>query len=124
MEAVEAIVEGFLEGMLQEADDFPSPAPELAGDAAVAGHVVFALFVPELPVGFRAGVALGAAVPKASVDEDGNLLLGKGKVGLSGQRKTPSPAGDLVSFQQDLQCLLVPLVVAAPDKGHHYGSLP
>jgi len=31
----------------------------------------------------RVGVALGAAVPKTSVDEDGELLSGKGKVGLS-----------------------------------------
>ncbi len=40
--------------------------------------------VPELQVGFRAGVALGAPVPEASVDEDGDLLLGECKVGLSG----------------------------------------
>jgi hypothetical protein len=37
----------------------PLPA-ELAVHAAIAGHVVFALFIPELPVGFRPGVALGA----------------------------------------------------------------
>ena len=86
---------GFPEGVLPDADDFPSPAAELAGDAFIAGHVVFALFVPELPVGFWARVALGAAVPKTSVDEDGDLLLGKGKVGLSGQRKMPSPAGHM-----------------------------
>jgi hypothetical protein len=47
----------------------------------------------------RVGVALGAAVPKTSVDEDGELLSGKGKVGLSGQRKMPSPAGDLVRLK-------------------------
>ena len=29
--------------MLPDADDFPSPAPKLAGDAFVASHVVFAL---------------------------------------------------------------------------------
>jgi hypothetical protein len=50
----------------------PLPA-ELTVDAPVAGHVVLALFIPELPICFRAGVALGAALPKTSVDEDSNF---------------------------------------------------
>ncbi len=70
--------------MLPDADDFPSLLAELAVHASVPGHVVGALFVPELPVGFGAGVALGATVPEASVDEDGDPLLGERKVGLSG----------------------------------------
>jgi hypothetical protein len=53
--------------MLPDADDFPSPAPELAGNALVAGQVVLALLVPEFPVGFRAGVAFWAAVPEPSL---------------------------------------------------------
>jgi hypothetical protein len=77
--------------VLPDADDFPALASELAVHAAIAGHVVFALFIPELPVGFRAGVALWAAVPKTSVDENDDFLFGKGKVGLSGQRKMPPP---------------------------------
>jgi len=59
----------FLEGVLPDADDFPSPAPELAGDAAVVRHVVFALFVPELSVCFGPLVAFGAAVPEPSLWE-------------------------------------------------------
>jgi hypothetical protein len=51
---------------LPDADDFPSPTVELAGDAAVAGHVALAFTVPESSVGFRSGVALGAAVLIAS----------------------------------------------------------
>ena len=50
-----------------------------------------------------AGVALGAAVPKAAVHKDRDLLLGESKVGLSGQTKMPSPAGDLVLPQQRQQ---------------------
>ena len=83
-DSIEAGGGGFLKNVLPDADDFPSPAPELAGDAAVAGHVVGALFIPKLPVGFRAGVALGAAVPEAPIDEDSDFLLGKSKVGLAG----------------------------------------
>ncbi len=40
--------------------------------------------VPECAVGFRTPIALGAAVPEASVDKDGDLLLGESEVGLSG----------------------------------------
>jgi hypothetical protein len=82
--AVEANGWGFLEGVLPDADDFPSLLAELAVHAAIAGHVVLAFAVPESAVGFRAGVALGAAVPKTAVDEDCNSLLGECKVELSG----------------------------------------
>ena len=86
--------------MLPDADDFPSLLPELAVDAFVPGYVVLTLFIPEGAVGFGAGKALGAAMPEASVDENGELLSRKGKIGLSGQRKMPSPTGDLVSPEQ------------------------
>ena len=58
LDAAEAGVGEFLEGMLPDADDFPAPAPEPAGDAAVAGYVGLAFAVPE-----GAGGALAAAVP-------------------------------------------------------------
>jgi hypothetical protein len=109
--------------MLPDANDFPSLKAELASDAPVASHVVFALAVPKRAVGFRAGVALGAAVPEASVDKDGNLLLGECKVGLSGQRKMPSPSGDLVALQERQQGLLGLLVALSPDEGHDFGAL-
>jgi hypothetical protein len=51
---------------LPDADDFPALPSELEGDAFIAGQIVFTLFIPEGAVGFRAGVALGAAVPIAS----------------------------------------------------------
>jgi len=74
-------------------------------------------------------VALGAAMPEASVDEDGDLLLGKRKVGLSRQRKMPSPVGDLALPQQRELRILRLLVslpfwpdvshpIRAPDKSH------
>ena len=83
-DAGEASVGRFFEGMLPDADDFPSPAPKLAGDVAIAGYVGLAFAIPEGAVGFRAGVALRTAVPETSVDEDGDLVFGKGEVGLSG----------------------------------------
>ena len=65
-DAGEASVGGFLEGMLPDGDDFSSPAPELVGDAAVAGHVGLAFAVPDGAVGVRAGGARAAAMPTAS----------------------------------------------------------
>jgi len=59
----------FLEAVLPDADDFPSLPSELAVDALIAGQIVLALLVPEFPVGFRAGVALGAVVPEPSLWE-------------------------------------------------------
>ncbi len=47
-----------MEGVLPDADDFPAPAPEWAGDALVAGDVVFAFAVTELPVCYRVGVTV------------------------------------------------------------------
>ena len=64
--AGEAGVGGFFEGMLPDADDFPAPAPELAGYVAVAGHVGLVFTVREGAVGVRAGVSLAAAMPIAS----------------------------------------------------------
>lgn len=52
--------------MLPDADDFPSPAPELAGDTAVAGHVGLEFADPEGAVAFRTRVTLGAVVLAAS----------------------------------------------------------
>ena len=79
--------------------------------------------VPEGAVGFRAGVANGAAVPKTSVDKDGDLPLGKSKVGLSWQREMPPPSGDLVLSQQDQRCLLGLLVPLPPDERHDFRAL-
>jgi hypothetical protein len=83
-EAGEAGLGGFLEGVLPDAEDFPSIPAELAVHAFIAGHVVFSFLIPKLPVGFGAGVALRTSVPETSVDKDGELLPRKGKVGLSG----------------------------------------
>ena len=73
-DAIEAGGGGFLESVLPGADDFPSPAPELAGDAAVAGHVGLAFAVPEGAVGFRPGVALAAVTPIASAVRRRNII--------------------------------------------------
>jgi hypothetical protein len=122
-DAVEAGLGGFLEGVLPDANDFPSLPAELAVDAFIAGHVVCSFFIPECTVGFRAGVALRAAVPETSVDEDGDLLFGERKVRLSRQGKMPSPAGNLLALEERQQCLFGLLVPLPSDEGHYLGAL-
>ena len=78
--------------------------------------------VPKCAVGFGAGIALGAAVPKAAVHKDSDLLLRESKVGLSGQRKMPSPAGDLILLQQGQQRVLRFFVALPSDEGHDLGA--
>jgi len=109
--------------VLPDADDFPSLPAELAVDAAVAGHVVGALFIPELPVGFGAGVALGAPVPETSVDEYGNFLSRECKVWFPIDTNLPSPSGDLVPLQENPHGLLRRLIARWPDTGHDFGAL-
>jgi hypothetical protein len=41
--ALQTGLRGFFEGVLPDADDFPALVAELAGDAFIASHVVFAL---------------------------------------------------------------------------------
>jgi hypothetical protein len=79
--------------------------------------------VPELQVGFRAGVALRTAVPETSVDEDGEFMFGKSKVGLSGQRQMPSPACDVCAAYKAKKHKLRGFVVPRPDKRHHLRPL-
>lgn len=57
-------------------------------------------------------------MPEASIDEDNELCLGKGKVGLSKNRKMPSPASDLVSPEEPEQGLFGLLVTFSPYEGH------
>jgi len=87
---------GFLEGVLPDADDFPSLTAELAVDPSVTSDVVLPFFIPKLPVGLWAGVALGAAVPETSIDKYGNFGFWKNEVRCSRQQKMPSPSSDPV----------------------------
>ena len=54
-------------------DDFPALAIELAGNAAVAGHVGLAFAVPEGAVGVRVAGALAAVMPTASAVKRQNV---------------------------------------------------
>ena len=63
----------------------PAHLSECCHGSAVALDVATELCLPKLNVALGlARVALGAAVPKATVDEDGDLAAGEGDVGLAG----------------------------------------
>lgn len=89
MDAGEAGIGRFLEGMLPDADGFLSPAPELTGNAFIAGHVGLAFPVPEGAIGFGAGGALGAVVPETTLDEDEQAAQRRRPASRSIRRNSP-----------------------------------
>ena len=66
-----------LEVVFPDAGDAPAAGVEVGADAAVAGAVAAEFLVPEGAVAGGAGLVLGAAVPEAAVEEDGEFLLGE-----------------------------------------------
>ena len=84
-----------MESMLPDADDFPSPAPEMVVYAAVAGHVGLAFAVPAGAVSFRPGVTLWAVVPTASAATRRNV---------KSQDVTPLPSDPTCQVSSTCQC--------------------
>ena len=78
--------------------------PWVASDLQVRGEIFRVkhanLSVPEGAVGFWPGVALGAAVPKARIDEDSDPKLGKSKIWFTRTIEMPSPPGYTSSSHQ------------------------
>ena len=62
----------------------PAHLSECCHGGSVALDVATELCLPKLNVALGlAGIALGAAVPKAAVDEDGDLAAGEGEIGIA-----------------------------------------
>jgi len=57
----------------------------LIGLASVAPAIIGDFLAPPPAIAFRFDVATWTAMPKASVDEDGNVVVGENEVRLSGQ---------------------------------------
>ena len=75
----------FLELTFPDGYGCPTHLSECCHGSAVALDVAAKLCLPKLNVALGlARVAFGATVPKAAVDEDGDLAPGKGDVGLAG----------------------------------------
>lgn len=104
--------------MLPDADDMPSAFAELAGDASVADHAGLALVVPEGGVGFRKGVALRAAVPETSGDEDSDFFVGKSEIRLSRQCRVPAPPRELSFPEQAKKPKLGAHIAPRPNTRH------
>jgi len=87
----QAIIELFVDLVLPEPEDGPAQSPELPGLFFVPLPVYSDLVLPELAVGLRRPVALGAAVPEAAVDKDDQSLPGERNVRLSGETVIMDP---------------------------------
>lgn len=66
--------------MLHQRDDRIAEPAQLIGLAAVAAAVVGDLLSPPLAIALRFDVAAWTAVPKAAVDEDGDVVVGEHEV--------------------------------------------
>lgn len=85
--------------MLPHAQDRPAFSDEGKRLAAVAVDVLTELRVPELVAGARVDVVLGAAVPEAAVDEEGELSRGNDQVGSATGGADVKPIADPCDMQ-------------------------
>lgn len=90
----------------------------------VAIDVATDLGFPELGVGGRFAVALGAAVPEAAVDEEGDAELGEHEVRFAGKRPVAAPALDAVFAEEPDHALFSAGVPLAANVRHHLAPLP
>lgn len=66
---------------------------------------------------------LGAAVPEAAVDEDGDLFFAEDEVGFAEEAGVSAPAGQRVCFEEGDQAEFGVLVAAAADMRHDQTTL-
>lgn len=109
--------------MLGDAEDTPTTLFQRPVDLAVTFAVPCDLGLPELAVSLGCPVALRAAVPKAPVDKERQLLLSEGEVGFARELQVSSPSGDAFLAEELYQHPFCPLVTLSSDPGHHLGSL-
>jgi len=69
--------------MLHQRDDRIAKPAQLIGLAAVAAAIVCDFLTPPSAISLRFDVAAWTAVPKAAVDEDGDVVVGENEVGPS-----------------------------------------
>ena len=83
-----------------DADDFPTFRPAQAVHPAVSGLVLENFPVPEFLVGLGAPIAFRTAMPKAAVDENGDLFAAISKVGPARQVQMTPPTGEAKLAQE------------------------
>jgi hypothetical protein len=82
----------FGQGMLPDADDFPSVFLEFPIDSAVSLLVGDHLGIPELRICLWTGVAHGASVPKTAVNKQNHTLSGEAEVRSSRNAQVSAPS--------------------------------
>jgi hypothetical protein len=84
----------FGQGMLQDADDFPSVFLEYPVNSAVTTLVGDHLGIPELRICLWTGVARRASMPKTAVNKHNHTLSGEAEVRSSYEAQVPAPPFD------------------------------
>jgi len=85
LEPMQPCLDSSVAVMLHQRDDRIAEPAQLIGLAAVAALVVGDFLTPPLSIALRFDVAAWAAVPKAAVDEDGDVVVRENYVGSPGQ---------------------------------------
>jgi len=103
---------------LPDANDSPALPTECARHAKIAAPIVFDLRSPERDVRCRDRPALGASVPEASVDEDGDLSSRPSEVRFAENRPVFSVAAHAGRAEQLSECELGRQVSGRPHRRH------
>jgi len=82
--------------------NLPSGVSELPHDRLIARHIAFKFSEPKLQAAFRrvGELAPGVAMPKASINEDRDLLMWKYEVWFTEHTRISPPASDAVLPKQ------------------------
>jgi hypothetical protein len=85
--------------MAPDPQNFPSFTAKQARDAAITHAIFCDFFIPISAVRLGTPVAAWAAMPETAINKNGDLELGKGKIGCSRKFQVPVPTRDLVPTQ-------------------------
>ncbi len=85
LEPVKPCLDSSVAVVFHQRDDRVAEPPQLIGLAAVAAAIVGNLQPPPPAIAFRFDIAAWTAVPKAAVDEDGDVVVGEHEVRSPGQ---------------------------------------
>ena len=109
--------------MLPNAQDKPATSSQLSRYLPVTRFVARHFFEPISLVGSRLAPVPWAAVPEATVHEQGNARVSKNKVGAACDWQMPSPAFNSGLAENGSQANLSVLVPFGFDSRHHFRTL-
>ena len=109
--------------MFPYTDDAPPAPAQENSHAAVAVFVSRDFRLPETSPGFGHSAVPAAAVPKATVNKNGDACVAKNEIGVAGKRLVPTPTCDAVRPEYGCQLQFGIFVTLRPNCGHDLAAL-